>query len=129
MMKMMKKNVRTPDETREFDNGKVQIVHLEKVAIGTVTFEKVTFGLVTLQPGWKWSKDVKKLSQTKSCKAPHVAYHISGRLCVRMDDGKEMEFGPGDVAIIPSGHDAWVVGNEPVVTMDINGMVNYAKKA
>ncbi len=46
-----------------------------------------------------------------------------------MDSGSEQEFGPGDVALIPPGHDAWVVGNEPVVVMDISGMVDYAKPA
>lgn len=57
-----------------------------------------------------------------------LQYQISGRMHVVMDDGSEAEFGPGDVGLIPPGHDAWVVGNEPVVAVDIQGMVNYAKK-
>jgi uncharacterized cupin superfamily protein len=54
---------------------------------------------------------------------------ISGRMHVKMDDGTEIEFGPGDVGVIAPGHDAWVVGNEPVVAIDITGMVNYAKQS
>jgi mannose-6-phosphate isomerase-like protein (cupin superfamily) len=116
---MQKRNMGTPDETRMFSKGKVQLV----------TLEGVTFGLATFEPGWKWSTSVKPIAQTASCEAPHTAYHLSGTLHVVMDDGTETEFGPGDIAIIPPGHDAWVVGNEPVVCLDITGMVNYAKKA
>ena len=119
MTKILKKNIGKPDETREFPKGKVQVV----------TLEGVTYGLATFQPGWKWSTSVKPLAKTKSCMAPHTAYHMSGRLRVKMDDGSEQEFGPGDIAIIPPGHDAWVVGDVPVVALDITGMENYAKKA
>jgi quercetin dioxygenase-like cupin family protein len=68
------------------------------------------------------------MANTKSCEAPHLQYHVSGRLRIRMDDGAEAEYGPGDVALVPPGHDAWVIGNEPVVILDISGMVDYAKK-
>ena len=83
----------------------------------------------TLEPGWKWSTCVKPIAKTESCQASHLAYHISGRLRVRMDDGSEEEFGPGDVGEVPPGHDAWVVGNEPVVVIDITGMAEYSKPA
>lgn len=119
MAKAEKRNIERPDETRTFPKGKLQLV----------TLKGVTFGLATFQPGWKWSTCVKPLAKTSSCQAPHVAYHMSGKLRIRMDDGTEMEFGPGDIANIPPGHDAWVVGNEPVVAMDITGMADYAKKA
>jgi hypothetical protein len=89
----------------------------------------VTFGRLFLQPGWKWSECVKPIAQTPSCQAAHLTYHISGRLHIRMDDGTELEFGPGDVSHIPPGHDAWVVGNEPVIAIDIMGMHEYAKRA
>ncbi len=59
---------------------------------------------------------------------PHLQYHVSGLLHVVMDDGSEDEFGPGDVSLLPSGHDAWVVGDEPVVVVDITGMTDYGKK-
>jgi quercetin dioxygenase-like cupin family protein len=82
---------------------------------------------VTLQPGWKWSKDVKPIAKTDSCQAPHLNYMISGRMHVVMDDGTEEDFGPGDIAVIPPGHDAWVVSDEPVVTLDVTGSGVWAK--
>jgi len=117
LTKIQKKSLCQPDETREFGRGKVELV----------TLGGVTFGRATLQPGWKWSTTVKPLAKTESCQAPHLQYHISGRLHVRMDDGTEDEFGPGDVSQVPPGHDAWVVGNEPAVIVDITGMGDYAK--
>jgi ethanolamine utilization protein EutQ (cupin superfamily) len=114
---MQKKTLAQPDEQRSFSKGRVELV----------TVNDVTFGRATLQPGWRWSTCVKPLAQTHSCEASHLQYHISGRLHVLMDDGSEMEFGPGDVGHIPPGHDAWVVGNEPVVAVDITGMRDYAR--
>ena len=115
--KIQRKNLARPDQTRSFDKGKVELV----------TVNDVTFGRATLQPGWKWSTCVKPLVHTQSCEAPHLQYHIAGRLHVVMDDGAAQDFGPGDVSCIPPGHDAWVVGNEPVVIVDISGMKDYAK--
>jgi hypothetical protein len=114
---MQKKNCSRPDEMREFPQGRLELV----------TLGGVTFGRATLQPGWKWSTSLKPVVKTKSCEAPHLQYHVSGRLVVRMDDGSEAEFGPGDVSLLPPGHDAWVVGDEPVVVIDVTGMGNYAK--
>ena len=117
MLKMLKKSMNKPDETRKFPKGKLELVKLEGV----------TFGLATFEPGWKWSESVKPLVKTESCQAPHTNYHLSGRLHIRMDDGTEMEFGPGDIGVVPPGHDAWTVGDEPCVVLDITGMVDYAK--
>jgi len=117
MNTMQKKTVLQPDERRTFNQGQVDLV----------TLGGVTFGRATLQPGWKWSTCVKPIVKTNSCQAPHLQYQVSGRLQVVMDDGSEQEFGPGDVSLIPPGHDAWVVGNEPVVVIDISGMGDYAK--
>ena len=119
MSKMLKKTFTKPDQTRTFDKGL-----LELVVLGGVTFGRGTF-----QPGWRWSTSVKPLVHTKSCDAPHLQFHISGRLGVRMDDGSQAEFGPGDVSLLPPGHDAWVIGDEPVVVIDITGMVDYAKSS
>ncbi len=115
--KIVKKSLSRPDETRSFEKGKVELVNLGEV----------TFGRIALQPGWKWSTCVKPIAHTESCEASHLTYHISGRLRIRMNDGTEQEFGPGDVSLVPPGHDAWVVGNEPVVGIDISGMRDYAK--
>jgi hypothetical protein len=116
MKKVEVKNFDTPDEIRRFDKGKLELVKFDGVAIGKAIFE----------PGWKWSESVKPLAKTKSCEAPHFQYHISGVLKVVMDDGTERELRAGDVSLLPSGHDAWVVGNEPVVVVDFQGMADYA---
>ncbi len=115
--KMQKKSLSRPEEVRSFAKGRVELV----------TIGDVTFGRATLDPGWKWSTCVKPLVHTDSCQAAHLQYHVSGRLHVVMDDCTEEEFGPGDVSFLPPGHDAWVVGHEPVVVVDISGMANYAK--
>jgi len=114
---MQQKSLNAPDEVRVFDKGK-----LELASLGGVTFGRATF-----QPGWKWSESVKPLVKTEWCEAPHVQYHLSGRLKVLMYDGTEMEFGPGDVGVVPPKHDAWVIGDEPVTIIDISGMKHYAK--
>ncbi len=116
---MEKKTLNFPDEMRTFERGK-----LELASVGSVTF-----GRATLHPGWKWSECVKPIVQTEYCEAPHMQYHISGRIRVRMADGTEEEFGPGDVSLLPPGHDAWVVGDEPVVVIDVSGMKEYARPA
>jgi len=112
------KRFNTPDEVREFPNGK-----LELVKIGGATI-----GRATLLPGWKWSTSVQPIAKTKSCEASHFQYHISGTLIVQMDDGTKFECKPGDVSLLPTGHDAWVVGDVPVVIVDFQGMVDYAKE-
>ena len=107
---------KNPDDVRKFTNGKVELANLGDITIGRMT----------LEPGWKWSNDVKPIINTNSCQLTHTQYAISGRLRVRMDNGNEQEFGPGEAMYIPPGHDAWVVGNDPFVAVDITGMKEYA---
>jgi hypothetical protein len=107
----------TPDEVREFPHGRVEIVKVGGAEIGRLV----------LEPGWRWSNDVKPIAGTELCQAPHMQYHVSGRIHVRMADGTEFEAGPGDVTSLPQGHDAWVVGDEPVVVVDWYGASNYAR--
>ncbi len=106
------------DDVREFPNGRAEILRVGDTEIGRLT----------LQPGWRWSNDVKPIAGTDSCEAPHFQYHLSGRLMIRMDDGTEMTAVAGDVTSLPAGHDAWVVGDEPVVVVDWFGASNYAKQ-
>jgi hypothetical protein len=106
-----------PEERREFPNGEAQIISIGGAQVGRMVF----------RPGWRWSKDVKPIAGTDSCEAPHFQYHVTGQLAIRMDDGTEMVANPGDVTSLPSGHDAWVVGDEPVVVVDWYGASNYAK--
>ncbi len=113
-----RRSMKAADEIRTFRKGKLELI----------TAGGVTFGRAILEPGWKWSECVKPLVKTNSCEAEHTQYHVWGRLRVRMDDGTEQEFGPGDVAVIPPGHDAWVVGNEPVIIVDVTGMAHYAER-
>ena len=113
------KSFNKPEEVRNFPNGKVELVNVGGAMIGRAVFE----------PGWKWSTCVQPLVKTKSCEAPHYQYHVSGTLKVVMDDGSQFECKSGDVSLFPTGHDAWVVGNEPVVVVDFQGMVDYAKQS
>ena len=106
-----------PDETRTFPNGRAEILAIEDQQVGRLVF----------QPGWRWSTDVKPIAGTASCEAPHFQYHVSGRLGIRMDDGTELIAEPGDVTALPSGHDAWVIGDEPVIVVDWFGASNYAR--
>ena len=117
MEKAEVKNFTKPDEVREFPKGKVELIKIGNATIGKATFE----------PGWKWSESVQPLVKTKSCEAPHFQYHISGVLKVKMDDGTIFECKPGDVSLLPMGHDAWVVGDEAAVVVDFQGMIDYAK--
>jgi hypothetical protein len=111
------KSFQAPDETREFPNGQAEILRIGDSEVGRLVF----------QPGWRWSVDVQPIAKTSSCQAPHFQYHVRGRLGIRMEDGTEFIAGPGDVTSLPSGHDAWVVGDEPVVVVDWFGASNYAK--
>ena len=105
------------DETREFPNGRAEILRVGDGEVGRLVFE----------PGWKWSNDVRPIAKTESCEAPHFQYHVAGRLAIRMDDGTEFVAEPGDVTSLPRGHDAWVIGEEPVVVVDWFGASNYAQ--
>jgi hypothetical protein len=117
MSRSERKGFAKPDEVRPFEKGKMEILNIGGGVVGRLT----------LEPGWKWSTHVKPIAGTKLCEAPHFQYQISGRLHVVMADGTEFEIGPGEVAAVPPGHDAWVVGKDPVVGIDWSGATNYAK--
>lgn len=117
MEKAEVRNFGNPDEIREFPLGRLETVQIGGATVGRAIFE----------PGWRWADSVQPIAQTKSCEAPHFQYHVAGVLRVRMDDGSEFDCRPGDVSLLPSGHDAWVVGNEPAVVVDFQGMIDYAK--
>ena len=115
--KIQKKSMSSPDETRSFENGKVLLTNIGNTSIGKMT----------LEPGWTWEKCIKPIPKTVSCEIAHTQYVESGRIRVRMNDGAEEEYGPGDVAYIPPGHSAWVVGEEPYVGIEFGTAANYAK--
>jgi hypothetical protein len=108
-----------PDEIRTFPHGRAEIMN---VGGGVV-------GRLVLEPGWRWSQDVKPLAGTEWCEAPHFQYHVSGTIRIRMADGTEFDAKAGDITVLPSGHDAWVIGDEPVVAVDWQGALHYGEKA
>jgi quercetin dioxygenase-like cupin family protein len=118
MDKLEVKSFSKPDEVRTFDKGKVELIKVGGAMIGRATF----------QPGWRWSESVKPLAKTESCLAPHFQYQVSGTLRIKMDDGTERDVKAGEVALVPPGHDGWVIGNEPVVIIDFQGMADYARE-
>ena len=119
MEKAEVKSFSNPDEVRTFPKGKLELIKIGGATIGRATFE----------PGWRWADSVQPLVKTKSCEAPHFQYHVAGTLMVVMDDGTQLECKAGDVSLLPTGHDAWVVGNNPVIIVDFQGMIDYAKES
>jgi hypothetical protein len=113
------KNFDSPDETRPFEgNGQAHVLNIGGRVVGKGVFE----------PGWRWSNNVKPIAGTDTCQVSHLGYCISGRMKVFMDDGSELEIGPGDVFALPPGHDAETVGDEPCVALDFGEIGEYAKR-
>ena len=108
--RVQKKSLNYPDETREFGQGQMQIA--------IVTDFKVA--RLLLHPGWKWSEHVKPLAQSDCCQVRHTGYVVSGQMKVVMDDRSEADLGPGDAYVIEPGHDAWIVGDQPFVGVDVS---------
>jgi len=119
MARLQRKLLTSPDEVRSFTNGRVEIFALDDVDVGRSVFD----------PGWRWSKDVKPIAGTPFCLYHHVGFVLTGTLHVEMEDGLSMEIPPNCVFEIPPGHDAWVVGDDPWVTIDFAGMRSYARSA
>lgn len=118
MASLTRKPLSHPEEARSFHRGKMELVK-----VGGVVFARGT-----LEPGWRWSESIKPIVKTDSCQMHHTGYVVSGRIRIRMDSGEEQEYGPGDTYDIPPGHDAWVVGDEVYIGVDVSPeMVNYAK--
>lgn len=115
-MRLEIRNLADPDQIKEFPKGKVEMVSAGGVTVGRVRYE----------PGWKWSEHVGAETGAKSCQVEHVVLVVSGRMAIVMDDGTEVEVGPGDVCAIPPGHDAWVLGDEPYVSLHFHGTEEYA---
>jgi len=110
MAPIIKKKFDNPDNSLSFPKVKVETVSLGEFELSRMIFE----------PGWRWSDSLPEFIGTDTCQADHPVWMIvSGKFAVQMDDdGKTVEFGPGDLGMIPPGHDAWVIGDEPVVGID-----------
>lgn len=117
-MELEVQNLASPTEVREFEKGRFEMISAGGVAVGRATYE----------PGWRWSEHVGAERGEKSCQVAHVVLVLSGRMKVAMDDGRELEVGAGDLCAIPPGHDAWVVGDEPYVSLHFHGVQEYAER-
>ncbi|MGY0059740.1 cupin domain-containing protein [Streptomyces sp. LZ34] len=113
------KTIEKPDERRDFPRGHLEVVHLSGLDFAVGTFE----------PGWRWTESVRPIAGTDTCQVSHRGIMARGRMRIRTDDGAESEIGPGDVFVIPPGHEAWVVGDEAAVVYDFAGdmATAYAK--
>ena len=112
------KRFETPDETRTFEKGRFEIVHIGGMTIGRATYE----------PGWKWSEHVGPTAGTTWCDVEHVGMVVSGTATVAFDDGRIIELQAGSLFYVPPvPHDSWVVGNEPYVSLHFLGAEKYAK--
>jgi len=96
-----------------------------KIKKETVALQGVSVTRVTFDAGAKWSNDLKEYAGTDSCQLPHVALVLSGTLRVVMDDGSQQDFSKNDVMLLPPGHDAWSVGNEPCVFVEFSRGNDY----
>ena len=116
MARLQAKSFETPDEVRSITRGNVRILDLGDIVVGRMVWE----------PGWRWSEHVKPIAKTDLCEYHHIGVTISGTAHVLMRDGSELEIGPDAAYEIPPGHDAWVVGDEPYVSLDFAGMRGFA---
>lgn len=115
--KFQVKSHNSPDEVRTPNKTRVEVVQFDGVTMGRFNFE----------PGWRWSECVKPVVKTEQCQLSHVGYAVSGQLMVRMTDGTEKAIVAGESYTIPPGHDAWVVGTEPYVGIEVMSADVYAK--
>lgn len=118
MIPVETKDFASPDEVRTFEKGRIELLNF---TIGVV-------GRLVLEPGWKWSIHVKSIPETEWCEEHHFLYQVSGVFHILMQDGAEYETRQGQVVLLPYEHDAWVVGDEPVILVDWWGATSYAKK-
>lgn len=105
-----------PDEVRTFEKGRFELVRIHGMTIGRATY----------MPGWRWSEHVGASTGQRSCQVEHVGIVVSGRATAAMDDGRVFEMSPGEIFYIAPGHDSWVVGDEPYVSLHFLGADDYA---
>lgn len=117
MARLQRKRFEKPEEVRLVPKARVDIVKLDDVVVGRMSFE----------PGWRWSVDVRPIAKTEWCVYHHMGYNLSGTLRVELVDGTTLDIRPGDAYEIPPEHDAWVVGDEPLVQIDFAGMRTWGK--
>jgi quercetin dioxygenase-like cupin family protein len=108
----------TPDETRVFEKGRLELIHIGGMTVGRATYE----------PGWKWSEHVGPVTGARRCLVEHVGLVVSGTATVAFEDGRVIELPEGSLFHVPAvPHDSWVVGNRPYVSIHLLGAGAYAK--
>src|SRR3954469_8901474 len=117
MARLQRRRFDDTQDVRVTPGGRVEMVELEDRVVARITW----------QPGWRWSESMRPITGTQFCQSHHVGIVLEGTLRIQMADGIELEFRAGDVLEITPGHDAWVVGDEPVVTVDFEAMRGFAK--
>jgi mannose-6-phosphate isomerase-like protein (cupin superfamily) len=113
MTGLEKKSFNAPDERRTPPNTTMELVRFGDRIVARITYH----------PGWRWTNDIKPTAGTDLCQVNHFVYVLSGETHVVMADGSAINLRPGDIATIPAGHDAWVIGEEPCVFLDFAGAV------
>jgi quercetin dioxygenase-like cupin family protein len=116
MYDVILKRFEQPDEVRTFEKGRFELVSIGGMTVGRAVYE----------PGWKWSVHVGRVLGKTSCEVEHVGIVLAGRATAAMDDGRIFEMKPGDVFYIEPGHDSWVVGDQPYVSLHLMGASDYA---
>jgi hypothetical protein len=109
-------NLAQPTEVRTFEKGRFELYRVGPLTLGRASYE----------PGWRWSQHVGARSGQRSCQVEHVGFVVSGAAAVLMDDGREIVMRAGDFFAVPPGHDSWVVGDEPYVSLHFLGSEGYA---
>ena len=117
MIDVILKRFDRPDETRTFPKGKFEIIHVAGMTIGRATYE----------PGWRWSEHIGAATGSRECQIEHVGLVVSGKATAAMADGTVYEMKAGDLFYVPPGHDSWVVGDEPYVSIHLMGASDYAR--
>lgn len=112
------KNLDSPDEAQPLEKGRLELSSVNGLTVGRASYE----------PGWKWSEHVGRPQGQEWCEVEHVVLVTHGRMVVAMRDGEQVEIGPGDLCHIPPGHDGWVVGDEPYISLHFVGTEEYARK-
>ena len=115
--KLLRKSLNSPDEIISSEKEKIELVNLNGFSVARVT----------LQPGWSWEKYVKPIEKTGSCQVAHTSLILSGRARTIMDDGTVVDSGPGDIGMVPPGHNTLVLGDEPCIIIDFSGIEEYVK--
>jgi quercetin dioxygenase-like cupin family protein len=116
-LKVVLRRFESPDETRTFEKGRFELVRIGGMTLGRATYE----------PGWRWSVHVGPLTGATSCQVEHVGIVLAGHATAAMNDGTIKDLRAGDLFFIPPGHDSWVVGSEPYVSLHLLGAADYAQ--